>query len=399
MNGIKAARVHIVLPDEGSFRRNARPASASVVIRTESADGAAAAQAIRHLVAAAVPGMKLDDVTVLDTDGVLLASGDDTGSAAPGKMVSLEKMVSDELQDSIRKTLTPYLGLDNFQISVMARLNTDKKQTTETIFDPDSRVERSVRVVKENEASQNQSTQTPTSVEQNLPEQKAQPDSGEQSSVQNDRREETTNYELSSKTVTTVSDGYLIDRLSIAVLVNRARLVEALGDKATPEAIDERLADIEQLAASAAGLSKERGDQIKVTAVDFVADSRALEPVPPLGLKELLVRQSGTFINAGTILVVAMLLIWFGLRPATRAILTRPPAAEGASAETAALPSPEVEASQPAQLAASPEASLIEDLTSKLKRSPQKRLEQMIQFDELQAAAILKQWMHQEERA
>ena len=41
------------------------------------------------------------------------------------------------------------------------------------------------------------------------------------------------------------------------------------------------------------------------------------------------------------------------------------------------------------------EANLIEDLTSKPRRSPQKRLEQMIEFDEKQAAAILKQWVHQ----
>ena len=37
--------------------------------------------------------------------------------------------------------------------------------------------------------------------------------------------------------------------------------------------------------------------------------------------------------------------------------------------------------------------NLIADLTSKLGRTPQKRLEQMIDFDEEQAAAILKQWM------
>ena len=38
--------------------------------------------------------------------------------------------------------------------------------------------------------------------------------------------------------------------------------------------------------------------------------------------------------------------------------------------------------------------NLIADLTSKLGRTPQKRLEQMADFDEEQAAAILKQWMH-----
>ena len=41
-----------------------------------------------------------------------------------------------------------------------------------------------------------------------------------------------------------------------------------------------------------------------------------------------------------------------------------------------------------------PEANLIEDLTSRPRRSPQKRLEQMIEFDEEQAAAVLKQWLH-----
>ncbi|MDP1108862.1 hypothetical protein, partial [Klebsiella pneumoniae] len=53
-----------------------------------------------------------------------------------------------------------------------------------------------------------------------------------------------------------------------------------------------------------------------------------------------LLRQSGTLINAATILVVAALLIWFGLRPALRAILATPEAAqtEMAAIEGAANP-------------------------------------------------------------
>jgi len=112
MSGIKAARVHIVLPDEGSFRRVKQPPSASVVIRAATFDDNHVAQAIRHLVAAAVPGMTVDEVTVLSTDGALLASGDDTATGAPGKVLDLEKMVDRNIQDSIRKTLTPTLGPD-----------------------------------------------------------------------------------------------------------------------------------------------------------------------------------------------------------------------------------------------------------------------------------------------
>ena len=45
------------------------------------------------------------------------------------------------------------------------------------------------------------------------------------------------------------------------------------------------------------------------------------------------------------------------------------------------------------------EVSLIDDITSQPRRSPQKRLEQMIEFDEEQAAAVLKQWVHKRDAA
>ena len=71
MKGIKAARVHLVLPDRGSFRSDQQQASASVVIRTEMPTDASPAQAIRYLVAAAVPDLKADNVTVLNTEGAV----------------------------------------------------------------------------------------------------------------------------------------------------------------------------------------------------------------------------------------------------------------------------------------------------------------------------------------
>src|SRR5262245_48445115 len=206
MKGVKAARVHIVLPDTGSFRRGRQTPSASVIVRTETAGDSGLAPAIRHLVAAAVPGMTIDQVTVLNTDGTILASGGDSASAAPGKMVSLEKSISKELQDNIARTLTPYLGLSNFEISVAARLNTDKRQINETAYSPESRVERSVRVIKETGSQQNINSRTPVSAEQNVPaDQQATPGGGDQSKKANERREELTNYEVGTKTTSTVS--------------------------------------------------------------------------------------------------------------------------------------------------------------------------------------------------
>lgn len=398
MKGIKAARVHIVMPDAGSFRRTQQQPTASVVIRTDTSDEFGSAQAIRHLVAAAVPGLSVDQVTVLSTSGVLLASGGDMSDAAAGKLAGLEKTVGQEIQDNIAKTLVPYLGLDNFEVSVAARLNTDKKQTNETIYDPESKAERSVRVVKETGTTQNTSGKAAVSVSQNLPEEQRNGSGSDQSTQESERREELTNFEINSKTVSTVSDGYSVENLSVAVVVNKTRLDEILGKDAKPEALEGQIKEIEQLVASAAGLSDARGDKIKVTAVQFAAGAAALEPASGEGFADQLLRQSGTLINAVTVLIVAALLIWFGLKPALRAILQQPALPRptpsnllpGATAANADGGFAVMEASEP---------NLIEDVTSRMRRTPQKRLEQMIEYDDEQAAAILKQWILQAKQA
>ncbi len=397
MRGVKAASVHLVLPDKGSFRRDQQPASASVVVRTETSGAGNVAQAIRHLVASAVPGLSTEKVTVLNTDGTLLATGGDPSQAGTAKLAGLQQQVNQEIQDNIRKALTPYLGLSNFEISVATDLNTDRKETSETIFNPDQRVERSVRVVRENDVSQNSATQEPTTVEQNLPERSVRADGGQRSSEEKQRREELTNYEISSRKVQTVSDGYHIAKMSIAVLINRPRLIESLGSSPSQEAIDRRMEDVKEVVSSAAGFSDARGDNIKVLAVDFLPGNRNLEPEPPIGVGEALMRQSGTLINAVTILVLAMLIIWFGLRPAVSAILKRP--AEPQQIAALAAGEAGAVATAQAQLAEPAPVNLIGDLTAAVQNSPVRKLEQLIDFDEAKAAAVLKRWIREGEAA
>jgi flagellar M-ring protein FliF len=397
MKGVKAARVHIVLQDTASFRRSRQAPSASVIVRTESAGDFSSAQAIRHLVAAAVPGLTIDQVTVLNTDGTILASGGESASAAPGKMVSLEKTFSKELQDNIAKTLAPYLGLGNFEISVAARLNTDKRQTNETAYNPESRVERSVRVVKETGSQQNSANRTAVGAEQNVPAEQQGTSGGDQSKRTNERREELTNYEVGTKTTSTVSEGYRLESLTVAVVVNRKRLVAALGDNAGPEAVDKQLKEVERLVASAAGIDTKRGDRVSVAALEFIDSGHALEPVPSIGMVEHLLRHTGTFVNAVAMVAMTVLLIWFGVRPAMRAILEPRPAEAARTQTLQAQAQAQAMADQTAgaRIAAGEvQPNLIADLTSKRGRTPQKRLEQMADFDEEQAVAILKQWMH-----
>jgi flagellar M-ring protein FliF len=91
------------------------------------------------------------------------------------------------------------------------------------------------------------------------------------------------------------------------------------------------------------------------------------------------------------------MLVWFGLRPAVNGILTHRAAQEQTEAAEAA----ELETAAALALAESqdPELNLVEDLEGKMQRTPQKRLEQIVRLDQMQAAAILKDWMRREEAA
>lgn len=416
IRGVKAARVHLVMPESGSFRRSRQAPSASVIVRTESVADFQSGQAIRHLVSAAVPGMTPDQVTVLNMDGTVLASSGDASTAAPGKNMTLEKSVSKEMQDNIAKTLMPYFGIGNYEISVAARINTDKRQTNETTYNPESRVERSVRVIKETGSSQNTATKQGVGAEQNVPADQAGQNggNGDQSRKNNERREELTNYEVGTKTTSTVSDGYRIENLNIAVVLNRKRIMESLGSNATPEALEKQIKEVERLVISASGVDVARGDKVAVSALDFVQAGMSLDPIPAVGWGEMLGRQLGSVVNALALIVVTALLVWFGIRPAMRTLLEAPPvetAAIAGPAGAAAAPAEEeqtrIDPVMAAMLGGNPhirsatqgDASLIADLTEKLDRAPQRRLEQMIDFDEEQAAAILKQWLREGEAA
>ncbi|WP_072395272.1 flagellar basal-body MS-ring/collar protein FliF [Hyphomicrobium sp. CS1GBMeth3] len=412
MKGVKAARVHIVLPETGSFRRGRQPASASVFIRTEMAADASMAQAIRHLVSAAVPGLTIDDISVLNADGTVLASAGDASSTASSRKLDLERTVSKDLSENVRKTLSPYLGLDNFEVNVAANLNIDKRQTNETTFDPDSKVERSLRVVKESGKHENTASRSPVGVEQNVPDQEAEGAGGDQSRRTNEKREDLSNYELNTKVVSTTSEGYRIEGLTIAVVINRKRLLETLGESATPEAIQAKVKEIERLASTAVGFDVKRGDQISVEAVEFAESMRPGDGFDTASLMGPLIGLVTGLVKALTVLGLVLIVVMFGLRPVTRMLIEQRQdqvsggalaTDESALAEEGSLLASSDEADPLALDSAATaellgikrEPNLIEDITNDVMRLSQRRLEQMVALDEEQAANVLKQWMRE----
>ena len=109
------------------------------------------------------PGEYVEDVVMEPIEG---CTGRKYAIAVDDEVPPLESFTASEVAsrfsnafaEDIRKTLTPFLGLGNFQTSVAVRLNTDKKNIKEVIYDPESRVARSVRVVKEKDDVKNQTS-------------------------------------------------------------------------------------------------------------------------------------------------------------------------------------------------------------------------------------------------
>jgi flagellar M-ring protein FliF len=398
IDGIRASRVHLVLSDPSSLRRDQREATASVVINIASGDRAAIGQTVRHLVAAAVPSLKISQVTVMTTDGAILASSGDPSTGGANDLVGLERVVSGEIQEKIRTTLAPYLGLDNFRTSITVKLNTDRHQTNETRFDPDQKVEKSVRVTKETGSARDGGEGWQTTVEQNIPGTTAKSSSGKGSSQDNQRREELTSYEIGSKTVAVDSNGYVVDALSVAVVINRQSFTQSLGAGSSPDALAAQVQEIQSLVSTAAGLRSQRGDTVKVMLVDFQPASAQLEAASSVGIGEFIAARTNVLINAVTVLIVAAIVMLLGVRPATRMLLQVPPA----------VPQLEQRGDLRGQAAAGEGQSreLIDDLIDpgsadhSLHRAlpaqdAKRRLEKLVKLDEEGAAGILRDWIRE----
>ena len=185
------------------------------------------------------------------------------------------------------------------------------------------------------------------------------------------------------------------------MVINRKRLLASLGEGAGPEAVDKQLKEVERLIESAAGIDAKRGDRITVSAVEFLQGGQPLEAAGSPGIAASVARAIGQHRQCLGHRRRAALLIWFGLRPAMQAILEAKGSEPAAAEQLQVQPQPAVAAAPRlrAAVAGEEQPNLIADLTEKLGRTPLKRLEQMIDYDEDQAAAILKQWMRGAERA
>ncbi|MGZ2406363.1 flagellar basal-body MS-ring/collar protein FliF [Rhizobium ruizarguesonis] len=413
ISGITAARVHIVMPEVGNFRKAEQKPTASVMIRASATTGRSAATSIRHLVASAVPGLDVDDVTILDSAGQLLASGDEASNSSLNRSLNIVQNVQQEVESNIDKALAPFLGMDNFRSSVTADLNTDAQQIQETTYDPESKVERSVRSTKEAQQSQQKQSDSATTVEQNIPQ--AAPEAGgsagPESQDKSDKREEQTNYEINSKTTATTRNSYKVEKLSIAVVVNKGRIAKMVGEPADQTKVDAYLAEMQKIVASAAGIDAKRGDVVTVTAMDFLENQLLEDATGGVRVMDMLSRNLAGIINSLAFVAVAFVVVWMGLRPLVRSVSGNGSSAAfgDATPEAAGLELPDFAPASGAGGGALMDGfgsdfgfDSTEDLLSlgdddgnfnrRVKEGPERKLSRMVEINEERAAKILRKW-------
>ena len=219
-----------------------------------------------------------------------------------------------------------------------------------------------------------------------------------QSNDQTQKREELTNYEVSSKSIQTTSAGFLIQNLSIAVLINRAALTASLGDKASPEAIAAQVKEIEQLVASAAGFERSEATSSRsrwsISSIRAAISNR--RPGPRWSRSSR--ARPGSIVNAAAIVLVAAMVDLVRraarLEDAARRAPGRERAASRADGDARAPDVPK----RRERLLIETDAGrdeFLEALLARRDNGPERKLLKLVEFDENQAATILKQWIRQ----
>ncbi len=302
---IRAARVHISATSSQPFRREQAPSAAVNVTTANGTLSSAQADALRFLVASAVPGLASQNVAVIDGVGGLI-SGANT-DAAPDTQ---ERAA--ELRMKVERLLAARVGAGNAVVEVSVDTVTESESIVERIFDPESRVVISTEV-QENTTSSQDTSGGDVTIASNLPDGDAA-NGGGTATNENSETRSVTNYEVSETQREVLRAPGAIKRLSVAVLVSDVTTTDQNGVVTTEPRSREELDDLRELVSSAVGFDADRGDDITIRSMTF-------EPIPDLGTDAVEPTVTAAPLNmmrliqTGVLALVALVLGLFVVRP------------------------------------------------------------------------------------
>jgi flagellar M-ring protein FliF len=415
ISAVQGARVHLVLPKRELFSRERQEPSASIVLKTRGGDrlGKTQVAAIQHLVAAAVPGLLPSRISIVDSEGNLLARGVDDGKGQGGGGNAEEMQVNTEnrLSRSVEDMLERSLGPGKVRAEVHAEMDFDRVTTNSESYDPSGQVVRSTQTTTDQSDSSDAGEQ-PVTVANNLPETQANKStSGGRS--KNGHNEETVNYEISKTVQSHVREGGSIKRLSVAVLVDGVYAVAADGTRTYQPRPAEELKQLTTLVRSAVGFDEKRGDTVEVVNLRFNTPEEPAAAAPDgfFGMSKAELLRAGEPVALAIVGLLVMLLV---VRPLIGRIL------ESASSgpRNAALTGPDaqrlltgppgsaiasIQAGVPAMAMAMANGSPdsvdqmidISQVEGRVRASSIKKIGEIVEKHPEEAVAIVRSWMYQ----
>jgi len=300
LNEVQAARVHIVIPKDRLFKQDKKEATASVVLKLKGTGSLTKQQinGITHLVASSVEGLKPSNISIIDYDGNLLSSNNESDPLAglSSSQLDVRKQVEQYLQDKAQSMLDDVLGTGESVIRVTADLDFQQIEKNSETYDPNSPSIRSEEKVTSANSTSDKAEKASESKE-----------TGNNESV-------ITNYELNKTVEHIVNAVGSIKRLSIALMVDGIYTKQQNADGKTEMIYKPRsqgeLDRLSSIVKSAVGFDQQRNDQIEIVNIAF--DKKDLEN-DRKSLDKMYIRNYYMDIakKVGYFLLIAFLLLWF----------------------------------------------------------------------------------------
>ena len=275
IDAVKGARVHLVLPKRELFSRERQEPSASVLLHMQGVNRLTQSQvvAIQNLVASAVPGLNPNRISIVDGRGTLVSQGFDDESSPvtmSAKADERRERYENRLARTIEQLLEKTAGPGKVRAEVFANMDFDRINTSEEVFDPDGQVVRSTQAIEESANNREGSGDLPVSVATNLPDEDFSASGTSGTNAAENRTEETVNYEISKKVINHVRETGIVNRLSVAVLVDGTYGPGEEGPNSYHPRSQQELDLLATLARSAIGFDAQRGDTVEVINMRFV---------------------------------------------------------------------------------------------------------------------------------
>lgn len=336
LSPVQTARVHLAIPKPTLFVREQKSPTASVTVGLLPGRALDEGQisAIVHMVSGSVSGLTSSNVIIVDQAGRLLTNNDNSQQSVSTSQMRLTQETEARLKQRIEDLLAPLVGRTNVQAQVTAQVDYSKVEQTAEEYKPNQQPDSAAVRSRQSSQSQQNSNGGPGGVPGALSNQPvsapsapvetakadtkdnktASPADNNRNSNINSQSDETTNYEVDRKISHTQRQIGVVDRLSVAVIINWLPQKKEDGTEEMQPLPPEMIKEIEALTREAMGYSAGRGDTLSITNSRFTDEGQLTEE-PSLFTSPVIIAQALEYGKILLLLLVGWLLWRKGIRP------------------------------------------------------------------------------------